>query len=188
MDRKSGKKILELFWVFFKIGAFTFGGGFAMIPVIEREIVEKKKWILQKDICDILAISQSFPGAIAINSATIIGYRIAGYTGAFVATLGAVIPSFLVITLIASLFTYLMDTNIVKAAFKGINSCVIALLILAAIRFAKSAIKGAVSIILCIAALLVILFLDIHPIYTIIFGIVIGLIFYSLSLIKKKSK
>ena len=91
------KTLLSLFWSFFKIGAFTFGGGYAMISLIQREAVEVKKWITEDDILDIIAIAESTPGPIAINSSTFVGYKVMGFWGAFCATLGTVIPSFVVI-------------------------------------------------------------------------------------------
>ncbi len=186
MNHKKLK--LQLFWTFFKIGLFTFGGGFAMIPLIEREIVDKKKWITQEEMSDIVAISQSFPGVIAINSATIIGFRIGGYSGALFSTLGVVLPSFTIITLIASVFNYVMDLSIVKAALKSISASVVALLIFAAVRYTKTSIKDKISPVITVIALLIILFTDIHPIYTIIFGIAVGLLIYIIKLIRKKTK
>lgn len=179
---------LQLFLIFLKIGTFTFGGGFAMIPLIEREIVEKKKWITTNDMHDILAISQSFPGAVAINSAIIVGFRVGGYSGAICAMLGAVLPSFVIITLIASEFTYIMDIGAVQAAFKGIGACVVSLLIVAAIRVGKGAIKGIISILIAIVALFLLLWVKIHPIYTIIFGLIIGFAVYGVNLLKRKPK
>jgi len=162
------RKFLYLFWVFFKIGLFTFGGGFAMIPLIEREIVEKKKWISSEEMCDILAISQSFPGAVAINSATIVGFRIAGYTGASFATLGVVLPSFIIITLIASVFTYIIDLRVAAAALRAIGAGVVALLIVAAIRYGRNSIKDKLSPLITVSALVILFCTNIHPIYTII--------------------
>lgn len=182
------KKKLMLFWTFLKIGAFTFGGGFAMIPLIEREIVEKKKWINSKYMCDILAISQSFPGAVAINSATIIGFRVGGYMGAVCATLGVVLPSFVIITLIASMFAYIMDIGALQAAFRGIGACVVSLLIIAAVRVGKDAIQGIISVLIALAALALLLWAKIHPIYTIILGLIIGLAVYGFNLLARKLK
>lgn len=182
------KTRLQLFIIFLKIGAFTFGGGFAMIPLIEREVVDKKKWICFSDMCDILAISQSFPGAVAINSATIVGYRVGGYLGAVFATLGVVLPSFIILTIIGAMFTYIMDIGAVLAALRGVGAGVIALLIVAAIRVGRNAVRGAVSVLVAIGALLLILWADIHPIYAIIFGIAVGLLTYGVNLIKGKKK
>ena len=98
--RKKLKLSLSVFWVFFRIGAFTFGGGYAMIPLITEETVTKRKWISEQDILDIFAIAESTPGPIAINSATFVGYRVAGFWGSFFATLGVVMPSFIIIFII----------------------------------------------------------------------------------------
>jgi len=115
------KKLLKLFWIFFKIGAFTFGGGYAMIPLIEREMVEKQKWLSDDEIIDMFAVAESIPGAIAINTSTFIGYKVAGYWGAIVAMFGVALPSFLIITIIAAVFSQFQDLPLVKAAFEGIR-------------------------------------------------------------------
>jgi chromate transporter len=182
------RKLLHLFWTFFKIGLFTFGGGFAMIPLIEREIAEKKKWIGSEDMCDILAISQSFPGAVAINSATIIGFRIAGYAGASFATLGVILPSFIIITLIASIFTYIIDLSVAVAVLRAIGAGVVALLIVAAIRYGRASIRYRLSPLITVTALVILFCTDIHPVYTIIFGIGAGLLDYAIRLIREKLK
>ena len=104
-DRKTRfKTALQLFWTFFKIGAFTFGGGYAMLPLIQHETVEKKGWISDDDILEIVAIAESTPGPFAINSATFVGYRTAGAFGSFCATLGVVLPSFIVILIVAKIY------------------------------------------------------------------------------------
>ena len=182
------KKIWILFWTFFKIGSFTFGGGFAMIPLIEREIVDKKKWISKNDMIDILSISQSFPGAVAVNSAIFIGQRIGGYIGALSALLGVILPSFLIIIVVARIFTYISNIVVVKAVFKGISSAVIALLIVAALRVGKAGMKYKISPLITIIALLLLLGTGIHPIYVIIMGIALGLIIYLFKIIRKKKK
>ncbi len=122
-------KIWTLFLTFLKIGAFTFGGGYAMIPLIQREIVEEHKWISDDDILDIIAIAESTPGPIAVNSATFVGYKVAGFFGAFFATLGLVIPSFLIILLISMLLREFQDIKAVQYAFYGIRSSVVALVV-----------------------------------------------------------
>ncbi len=159
-----------------------------MIPLIEREIVNKKGWISQNEMVDILTISQSFPGAVAINSAIFIGQRIGGYWGALSALLGAILPSFLIILVIARIFSYFSNIDVVKAAFKGISSAVIALLVVAAIRIAKTGIKDKISPFITIAALLILLGTSIHPIYVIIMGVVLGLTIYLFRKIRQKSK
>lgn len=136
------KKILQLFLTFFKIGAFTFGGGHAMIPLIQRETVENKKWITDDDILEIIAIAESTPGPVAINAATFVGYRTAGFLGAVFATFGVVLPSFLIILAIAYLLDDFMEYRVVQYAFKGINAGVLALLFKALWNMYKKSPKG----------------------------------------------
>ena len=177
-EEKNGemKKLLDIFLIFLKIGSFTFGGGYAMIPLIEEEIVQKKKWVTSEDIIDLFAVAESIPGAIAINTATFIGYKIAGKKGAIVANIGVIIPSVTIITLIASVFARFQDNHIVQAALLGIRSCVVALILLAAISVGRKAIRDSITAILALLALLSIAFLGVHPIFAIISGALIGLI------------
>ena len=132
------KTLLSIFSVFFRIGAFTFGGGYAMIPLIQKETVEKKKWITDDDILEIIAIAESTPGPIAINSATFVGYRTAGFLGALCATLGVVLPSFLIITIISMVLREFSSYKAVKYAFFGIRAGVLALIIKALISMYKN--------------------------------------------------
>lgn len=173
----------ELFKVFFKIGAFTFGGGYAMLPLIEEEIVENKKWVKKEDIFDFFAVSQSFPGAIAINTSTLVGYKIAGKLGAIFATLGVILPSFIIISIIAVFFTSIASHSMVKAVFTGINGAVIVLIIMAAKKMLIVAVRDVLSVLIVIATVCIILFTDISPIFLILGG---GFIGYILYLIKKK--
>jgi len=136
------KKLLALFWTFFKIGAFTFGGGHAMIPLIQKEAVENKKWITDDDILEIIAIAESTPGPVAINSATFVGYRTCGFFGAACATFGVVLPSFVIILAIAYLMNGFMQIKAVQYAFKGINAGVLALLCKALWNMYKKSPKG----------------------------------------------
>ena len=139
------KKCLALFLTFFKIGGFTFGGGHAMIPLIQRETVENKKWITDDDILEIIAIAESTPGPVAINAATFVGYRTAGFWGAVCATLGVVLPSFVIILAIAYLLNSFMEIKAVRYAFQGINAGVLALLFKALWNMYKKSPKGWVS-------------------------------------------
>ena len=122
-------KNLDLFLTFMKIGAFTFGGGYAMIPLIQKEVCENKKWLNEKDITDIVAISESTPGPIAINAATFVGYKTSGFMGACLATLGVVLPSFLIISLISLILTQFQSIKAVNYAFMGIRAAVLALIL-----------------------------------------------------------
>ena len=135
------KKIFELFLIFFKIGAFTFGGGYAMIPVISKEIVTNKGYITDDDILDIVAIAESTPGPIAINTATFVGYKIAGFWGAAAATFGVVLPSFVIILVMSFILDLFSSLTAVKYAFFGIRAGVLALLIKALVTMYKKCTK-----------------------------------------------
>ena len=154
-------KALQLFLTFLKIGAFTFGGGYAMIPIIQKEIVEKRKWITDDDILEIIAIAESTPGPIAINSATFVGYRVAGFFGAFFATLGVVLPSFVIILAISFVLREFQHIKAVQYAFNGIRAGVLALLFKALVAMYKKAPKGLVSYIVIGCSFLITAFFDI---------------------------
>ncbi len=183
-------KCLTLFWTFFKIGLFTFGGGYAMIPLISREVVENKHWIEDQDILDVFAISESTPGPIAINSATFIGYKIAGVAGSASATFGVVLPSYLIITLISLVLRNFQDILIVKYAFFGIRAGVLALVIRAFYTMWKKAPHSLFAYGVMLAAFLAVAFFKINAIYVIIacglFGLIYSLI--ALKLEKKEDK
>ena len=125
----KAKSVWKLFSTFFRIGAFTFGGGYAMIPLIQREAVDKQGWISEEDILEVVAIAESTPGPIAINAATFVGYRVAGVLGAVCATLGVVLPSFLVILLISGVLRQFQQVDAVRYAFIGIRAGVLALIV-----------------------------------------------------------
>lgn len=137
--RERFRQAWQLFLIFFRIGAFTFGGGYAMIPLIEYETTEKRKLVDKEEIMDIVAIAESTPGPIAINSATFVGYRSAGVLGSFMATLGVVLPSFVVILLIAFFLRQIMDYAVVRYAFFGIRAGVLALIVKSVVSFWKKA-------------------------------------------------
>ena len=172
--------LLKLFMTFFKIGAFTFGGGYAMIPLIQREVVEKNKWLTDEDILDIIAIAESTPGPIAINSATFVGYKAAGFLGAFFCTLGVVLPSFFIILAVSFVLEQFEALTAVQFAFNGIRAGVLALIVKALINMYKKCPKGAVSYIVMGGAFAVATFVDISVLYVIIgcaaFGLVTSLI------------
>lgn len=128
ISKEKLRKCFELFFAFFKIGAFTFGGGMAMLPFIEREVIEKKKWIDKDTLMDILVVSESTPGPIAINAATFVGTQTAGTLGSTFATLGVVLPSFIIILLLSVCLEAVWMNNIVQYALRGIRAGVLALL------------------------------------------------------------
>lgn len=141
-------KRLQLFATFFKIGAFTFGGGYAMIPIIQKEVAEKKKWISDDDILEVVAIAESTPGPIAINAATFVGYKVAGFMGALVATFGVVLPSFLIISILSNVLDAFSELKAVQYAFFGIRAGVLALLIKALFSMYRQCNKGVIEYIL----------------------------------------
>ena len=178
---KKFKNLLKLFWTMFKIGLFTFGGGYAMVAVIEREIVEKRKYIGQEEFLDLIAIAESTPGPIAVNSATYIGYKLGGVLGSFFATLGVVLPSFLIIFIISFFYEKFLALEYVSYAFKGIQACVAFLIISAGIKMLKGLKKNLFNVIMFISTLLLMLVikifdLPISSIYLILVGGLIGVI------------
>ena len=188
MDKKQSKlKIaLKLFLIFFKIGAFTFGGGYAMIPIIQKEIAEKRKWVTDGDILDIVTIAESTPGAIAINTSTFVGYKIAGFWGAVLATFGAVLPSFLIITVISYLLRNFSSYRGVRYAFFGIRAGIIGLMIKSLVSMYKQLPKGVLVYIFMAAAFILVTFTNVNVIYILIGAAVFGLV--SSLLIKRRAK
>lgn len=170
--------LLKIFLTFFKIGCFTFGGGYAMIPLIEREMIENKGWIKKDEIIDILAVSQTVPGAVAINSATFIGQKVCGRKGALVATIGVILPSLIIITVIAAFFTRFQDNKIVKAFFMGIRSAVVALVALAAVKIGKASVKDKTGAIITVLTAGLVIVFDIHAVVAILAGAFSGLAIY----------
>ncbi len=170
------QRVLLLLLTFLKIGAFTFGGGYAMIPLIQKEVVDKRKWISNDDILDIIAIAESTPGPIAINSATFVGYKTAGFWGAFCSTLGVVLPSFLIIIAISFILTQFQDLKVVQYAFNGIRAGVLALIIKAWVSMYKQCPKNITSYIIAILSFVLAAILNINVLIVIIFCALFGLI------------
>ncbi|MDN5304159.1 MAG: chromate transporter [Fusobacteriaceae bacterium] len=163
------KKLIELFLVFFKIGAFTFGGGYAMLPIIEKELVEKRDWLTKKELLDIAAVAQMTPGAIATNTATYLGFRQKGFLGATAATFGVVLPSIIIITLIYKFFSQNFNMPIVKSAFLGIRSAIIALILNSVIKIFKHSVKNRYTLTIFILSTFILIVFNINPILIIIF-------------------
>lgn len=160
---------IRLFFTFMKIGAFTFGGGFAMIPILEREIVQKSNMLNEDDFYEIISVVQSFPGALAVNISTFLGYQLFGFVGALIGCLGVVLPSFLVILLVATLFQGVLDKPIVEKVFTGIHYSVIALIAASAFKLSKKIdFRNRVSIVLLVSSLFLIICMKINPIFIII--------------------
>lgn len=158
----------EAFAIFFKIGAFTIGGGYAMVPLIENEIVTKRHWIAKEDFIDLLAIAQSSPGILAVNISIFVGYRLKGIKGSIVTALGTVLPSFIIILAIALFFHNFKDNAIVERIFKGIRPAVVALIAAPTFSMAKSAQVNRYNVWIPIISALLIWLLGFSPIWIII--------------------
>ena len=162
------KIIFEIFLSIFKIGAFTFGGGYAMIPLIEQEVVNNKKWLNKDEFMDVLVVAQSLPGAMAINASIFLGYRIAGILGAISALIAVILPSFIIIILIAAFFMQFRNNYYVNAAFMGITAAVPMLVLVGAISLAKGIPKNLRSLITILISLIALIFFHINPVVVII--------------------
>ena len=165
----------QLFWIFFKIGAFTLGGGYAMLPLLEREIVHNKKWIDGKDFIDMLDLAQSAPGVIAINTSIFVGYKIKGVPGSLVTSLGCALPSFLIILLVAMAFTDIQHNEVVRRVFMGIRPAIVALIAAPVWQMAKSARVTWHNAFIPVGAALLIGVLHVSPVIVIALAIVGGI-------------
>lgn len=177
------KSLFDIFATFFKIGLFTFGGGYAMLPMIEADVVDKKHWMEKKEFVDMLAIVQSVPGAIAINTSIYVGYKHGGFIGALAAILGTVLPSFIIILLIAMVFTDIQDNPTVEKVFMGMRPAVVALIAAPLIRMGKSAGITVKTFWIPVAAALLVWLAGVSPVYIIIGAIILGIAW---NLIKEK--
>lgn len=164
----------ELFWIFFKIGAFTLGSGYAIVPVIEHEIVDKRKWFEREDFRDQFTLAQSVPGPFSLNTAVFVGYKMKGFWGAVASVAGLVVPTFSIMLVVAVFLTGIRDNEIVAAAFKGLRPCVVGLI---AVPCVKMLIKMNVwQMVMGFAALALICFTGLSPIYMLLFGAALGIV------------
>ena len=169
-------KLLSLFLSFAKVGVMTFGGGYAMIPILEREIVDRQGWASSEELMDYYAVGQCTPGVIAVNTATFIGYKIAGPLGGIVATLGVVFPSVVIICIIAGVLTNFADFPAVKSAFTAIRVCVCVLIFNAVLKLWKGAVKDKAGLVLFLIVFILSLFFDISPVVFVVMCAVAGLL------------
>ncbi|NCD14469.1 MAG: chromate transporter, partial [Bacteroidia bacterium] len=169
------KQYWELFLVFFKIGAFTFGGGYAMIPLIRNEVVKKKEWLNDSEFIDMLAIAQSIPGPIALNTALFVGNRRMGFKGSLFSAAGIILPSFIIILLIAILFAQFRDNPLVERIFKGIRPAVVALIAAPLLGLSRSAGVNRKNLWIPLVVALTVWLLKISPIFIILAAILLGL-------------
>lgn len=176
----------DAFTTFFKIGLFTIGGGYAMIPLIEKEVVESRKWIENDEFIDIMAVAQSAPGVFAVNISIFIGYRKAGLKGSIACAIGNVLPSVIIILLIAMFFRYFKDIEIVENIFKGIRPAVVALILAPTFNMARTARINKYNVWIPIATALLIWGMGVSPIYVIAAGIIGGICKYLFGKEKRK--
>lgn len=172
------KVLIKLFISFLRIGGFSFGGGYAMIPFIQREVVEQNNWISIKQFLDIIGISQMTPGPIAINTATFVGYTVYGVLGGITATIGVVIVSFILVLLLSEVMQKLKESEIITGALKGMRPVLVALIIKAFIDLGKESYVDLESIIITLIIGIILLSKKVHPILVIIISGILGLILY----------
>ena len=171
------KKLLQLFLAFARVGVMTFGGGYAMIPILEREIVDREGWATGEELMDYYAVGQCTPGVIAVNTATFIGYKVAGIPGGIFATLGVVFPSVVIITVIAGVLTHFADIPAVQSAFAAVRVCVCVLIFNAVVKLWKGAVKDKAALVLFLLVFILSIFLKISPVFYVLFCAAAGIVF-----------
>ena len=187
---KRKKRLLDLFLCFLKIGGFTFGGGYAMISVIEHECVERKKWITHDEMMDIMVVAESTPGPLAVNTTTFVGYRVGGVPGSFLATSAVILPSLLIISLIAAFLEDFLTIPWVASAFRGVKAAVAFLILSAGLKMLKKMKKEPLSLGIFVLSLLVMLganfgLYPVSSIYLILCFAVVGLVSYAVNVRKE---
>ncbi len=181
-------ELWEIYWKFFKMGAVTFGGGYAMLPILRREVVENSGWMKEEDILDYYALSQGLPGIIAINTGVFIGYHHKKTPGAVAAALGVVTPSVLIISLIAFFMAGFKDNIYVKHALSAISVCVVALILDSVLGMWKKGVKDTLGIIVCLCVLALSLFTKVSPVLLVISCALIGIIARAVQRARKSGK
>lgn len=180
------KTLFKMFLTFARIGGFTFGGGYAMLPMLQREVVEKYKWATSDELLDYYAIGQCTPGVIAVNAATFIGYKLKGIPGAIFATLGVVTPSVIIIGIIAAFISNFRDLEVVQWAFSGIRAAVVALILSAVIKIGKKSIVDIFTVLIFLLTAVLSFVIDISPVVFIVIAAVAGLVINLTGLRKAK--
>ena len=168
--------LADLFLTFAKVGVMTFGGGYAMLPILQREVVENKGWATEEELADYFAIGQCTPGIIAVNTATFIGKKYAGTLGGILASLGVVFPSLVIITLLASIITSVADLAVVKHAFAGIRVCVCVLIFNSVLKLGKSAVKDTPTLIIALLVAVIAFVTDLSPVVFVVLAALAGLL------------
>ena len=183
-ETKTVHLYFDLFFTFVKIGAFTLGGGYAMLAMVEKAVVEQRKWITEKDFWDMITLVQTLPGVFAINTALYVGYRIKGIKASLAAMVGAALPSFVIIIVLATYFNTMWENEVVNAIFKGIRPCVVALILAPSLKMVKSVGLSAKTLWIPVLAVIAVCVFYLSPIYVILAaalgGLLWGIINYSL--------
>ena len=177
------KLLFDLFYIFARIGGFTFGGGYAMLPMLQKEVVEKRKWATQDELMDYYAIGQCTPGIIAVNVATFVGTRLRGFWGALFATLGVITPSIIIIMIIAAFISGFQDIEIVTHAFNGIRAAVVALILSSVIKLSKKSIVDKITAVIFVLVAVLSFFTDVSPV---LFIIIVAAVSLVINMIKAK--
>lgn len=175
-DRNGRKLLFPLFWVFFRIGPSTFGGGYAMMPTIEREIVEKKRWIDERELAEMVALAGSAPGGVGVNAAAFVGFRKAGVAGAIAAVAGVTLPTFLIVLALSLFYLFFQDHPKAQAALQGVQGAVVALILFAAYRMARASVFDIATTFVSIVGFLLLFMMDINPLYIILSGLAAGIV------------
>ncbi len=170
------KLCLTLFLTFARIGAFTFGGGYAMLPLLQKEVVEKRGWATEEELMDYYAIGQCTPGVIAVNTATFIGFKKRKIPGAIAATLGVIAPSIIIILVLAAFFNHFADYAVVQHAFNGVRIAVCATVAVSIYKLARKGIVDLITVLILIAAFCAMVFLNISSIYIIVGAAIVGIV------------
>lgn len=171
------RELLDLYFTFFRIGAVTFGGGYAMLPILQREVVEKKHWATDEELMDYYAIGQCTPGIIAVNTATFIGRKYRGILGGILTTLGVVSPSLIIISIIAALIQNFAQLTWVQNALGGVRVCVCVFILNSVVKLLKSAVKDKAALGIYLVLFAAAVFCDFSPIYSVLVAGVLGLVF-----------
>ena len=179
MENSKTPSLFALFWMFLKIGLFTIGVGLVMIPLISRKVVEEKKWITEEEMLDCIALGQSLPGVIAINSAAYVGYKKRGVKGGIMATLGVTVPSLVIIIALANVINAVNDNHFVQGAMVGIKACVVGLVICVAYDLGKKTLKNAFQWVMAVAAFICVAIFNVNAIIVIICAALAGIIYYN---------
>lgn len=167
----------QLFTTFLKIGTFVFGGGYAMLPVMQKEIVNRHQWMTEEDFVDMLAVTQSAPGPVAVNASIFIGYKIMGFGGAITALIGAVLPAFTIILFIATFLSSYRDNYYLNLFFNGVRPAIVGLILGVGLKTGKKIIHSTFDFLLAISALFLLLVVDLHPFLLIVLGALAGLLY-----------